>query len=340
METAAPENRATVERGSFDGEPTWVLTHPNGARLVVAETGATLLAWQVPGPGGRPVDLLDGYTSAAELEARDGYRCAVLVPWSNRVRDAEYTFAGQRHHLAANEDGEALHGLLAATRFSRAQVAVSDSDRMVRLQASIAPGDHPGYPFSLDVTVTYSLGMGSEGEERLDIELSAVNTGDGPAPVALGWHPYLRLPGHASVDDVELTVPARTRVLTDENLVPLAGEQAYAGIAAPARYTPLGNAVLDDAFTHLVPDEDGVVATVLRSPRTGDSLTVEQEPDQARVVHVFTGDTLDRDPRASIAVEPCQLLADAFNRADTADAVSLAPGARRQLVSGVVYRRG
>ena len=65
MATAAPENRATVERGSFDGEATWILTHPDGARLVVAETGATLLAWQVPGPDGRPMDLLDGYTSAA-----------------------------------------------------------------------------------------------------------------------------------------------------------------------------------------------------------------------------------------------------------------------------------
>jgi aldose 1-epimerase len=340
METAAPENRATVERGAFDGEPTWVLNHPDGARLVVAETGATLLAWQVPGPDGDLVDLLDGYTSAAELAAQDGYRNAVLVPWSNRVRDAVYTFAGRRHELATNEDGEALHGLVTRARFSRTQAAVSDSDRMVRLHASIAPGDHPGYPFSLDVTVTYSLGLGSEGEARLDLELSVVNTGDGPAPVALGWHPYLRLPGHASVDELELTVPARTRVLTDENLVPLAGEQAYAGVTAPVRYAPPGTAVLDDAFTDLVPDEDGVVATAVRSPRTGDSLTVEQEPDQARVVHVFTGDTLERDPRASVAVEPCQLVADAFNRADTAEAVVLAPGARRQLVSGIVYRRG
>lgn len=340
METAAPENRATVERGSFDGEPTWVLTHPDGARLVVAETGATLLAWQVPGPDGRPVDLLDGYTSAAELEARNGYRNAVLVPWPNRVRGAVYTFAGQRHELAANADGEALHGLVTAARFTRAHVAASDSDRTVRLRTAIAPGDHPGYPFALDVAVTYSLGVGSEGEARLDVELSVVNTGDTVAPVALGWHPCLRLPGHAVVDDLDLTIPARARVLTDENLIPLAGEQAYAGVSAPARYAPLGTAVLDDAFTHLVPDEDGVVATVVRSPRTGDTLTVEQEPDQARVVHVFTGDTLDRDPRASVAVEPCQLLADAFNRADTAEAVALAPGARRQLVSGIVYRRG
>ncbi|GAA1642295.1 aldose 1-epimerase [Georgenia ruanii] len=340
MATAAPENRATVERGSFDGEPTWILTHPDGARLVVAETGATLLAWQVPGPDGGPVDLLDGYASAAELEAQDGYRNAVLVPWSNRVHGAVYTFAGQRHELAADADGEALHGLVAGTRFTRAQVAASDSDRMVRLRTSLAPGDHPGYPFALDVTVTYSLGVGSEGEARLDVEISVVNTGDDPAPVALGWHPYLRLPGHAAVDDLDVTIPARARVLTDEDLIPLAGEQAYAGVAAPARYAPLGTAVLDDAFTHLVPDEDGVVATVVRSPRTGATLTVEQEPDQARVVHVFTGDTLDRDPRTSVAVEPCQLLADAFNRADTAKAIALAPGARRQLVSGIVYRRG
>lgn len=339
METAPTDARATVEQGTLDGEPTWVLTHPDGARLVVAETGATLLSWQVPGLGGELVELIDGYVSAAELAAQDGFRGAVLVPWSNRIRGGRYTFAGQTYELAgAGRDG-ALHGLLTTTRWQRAQASVSDSDRMLRLVTSVGPARHPGYPFSIDVVATYSLGVGSEGEQRLGLELTAVNTGAEPAPVALGWHPYLRLPGHESIDGLELTIPARSRVLTDDALIPLAGEQAYAGVAAPVRYAPIAGTALDDAFTGLVPDDDGVVATVLRSARTGESLTVEQEPFQAQVVHVFTGDTLERGPRASLAVEPCQLVADAFNRADSTDALTLAPGEQRQLVSDIVYRR-
>ncbi|WP_127127154.1 aldose 1-epimerase [Georgenia sp. SYP-B2076] len=342
METASAEARATVERGALDGEPTWTLTHPDGARLVVAETGATVLAWQAPGRDGALVDLIDGYTSGAEIAARDGYRGAVLAPWSNRVRDARYVFGGVSHDLAPGEtDGrEALHGLVTAVRWTRAQAGVRDSDRVLHLTATLAPGDHPGYPFALELSATYSLGIGAEGEARLGLELVAANVGDTPAPVALGWHPYLRLPGHATIDDLEVTVPARARVLTDESLIPLPGEQAYAGTAAPVRFAPLAGVSLDDAFTGLVPDDDGVVATVLRSPRTGESLTVEQEPFQARVVHVFTGDILERGPRASLAVEPCQLMTDAFNRADSAEGLVLAPGEQRQLVSDIVYRRG
>ena len=49
---------------------------------------------------------------------------------------------------------------------------------------------------------------------------------------------------------------------------------------------------------------------------------------------------LKRAPRGSVAVEPCGLLADAFNRADSAEALALAPGEQRQLVSDIVYRHG
>lgn len=335
---------ATVQDGELDGgERTWVLTHPDGARLVVAETGATLLSWQVPGPGGSLVDLVDGYRDAAELAAQDGYRGAVLVPWSNRVRDAKYTFAGVQHDLAAREGGgaarEALHGLLTTVRWTRSRSDVRDSALALRLETRITPDTNPGYPFTLDVTATYSLGVGSEGDARLGLVLEATNSGTEAAPVTLGWHPYLRLPGHPTIDDLELVVPARSRVLTDAALIPLAGEQAFSGVAAPVRLT-LGGQVLDDSYTHLVPDDDGVVATVLRSPRTGDSLTVEQEPFQSQVVHVFTGDRLERDPRGAVAIEPCQAVTDAFNRPGSAESITLAPGGRRQLVSDIVYRRG
>ncbi|MCK6209469.1 aldose 1-epimerase [Georgenia sp. EYE_87] len=334
METTT---RAGIERGTFDGESTWVLNHPDGARLVVAETGATVLSWQAPRDG-ELVELLDGYASAAELAEQDGYRNAVLVPWSNRLRGGRYSFGGAEHTVATDRNGEALHGLLTAARFSRAQVSVRDSDLAVRLVASVAPEQYPGYPFSLDVAVSYALGVGSEGESRLGVEVTVTNTGETPAPVALGWHPYLRLPGHATIDDLEVVVPARSRVLTDDAKLPLAGDAALAGVASPVQL-PLARTSLDHAFTDLVPDDDGVVATVLRSPRTGESLTVEQDPFEARVVHLFTGDALHRDPRASLAVEPCGFMADAFNRADVAEALVLAPGAQRQLVSDIVYRR-
>jgi len=53
------------------------------------------------------------------------------------------------------------------------------------------------------------------------------------------------------------------------------------------------------------------------------------------LVHVFTGDTLARDRRASVAIEPVEVLTDAFNRADCATAIRLEPGERRAFRFGV-----
>jgi len=51
----------------------------------------------------------------------------------------------------------------------------------------------------------------------------------------------------------------------------------------------------------------------------------------------FTADTVSRDVRRSLALEPMESLADAFNRADCADAIRLAPGAERFFRCGVEF---
>jgi aldose 1-epimerase len=51
-------------------------------------------------------------------------------------------------------------------------------------------------------------------------------------------------------------------------------------------------------------------------------------------MHVFTGDTLQRDARRSVALEPMECMANAFNRPEWSDEIRLEPGAER------VYRCG
>jgi aldose 1-epimerase len=52
------------------------------------------------------------------------------------------------------------------------------------------------------------------------------------------------------------------------------------------------------------------------------------------VMHVFTGDTLQRDARRSVALEPMECMANAFNRPEWSDEIRLETGAER------VYRCG
>ena len=61
-------------------------------------------------------------------------------------------------------------------------------------------------------------------------------------------------------------------------------------------------------------------------------ITVFQERG---LMHVFTGDTLGRRPRNALALEPIEVLTNAFNRPECRDAITLAPGAERSFRFGV-----
>ena len=263
-------------------------------------------------------------------------RSGVLAPFSNRIRGARYPFDGRDHDLmpgVPEADRLVYHGFLRLLDCKVVAVDTGGTTASVRLATTaIRPGVFPGYPFAVDLEVGYTLTAGG-----LTVGIAGHNVGERPAPYGSGWHPYFRL-GAGPVDRLELHVPARTTIRTDDALVPLPGGDAYAGEEPPYR-TPrlLGDAVLDVAYADLEPDADGIARTVLRDPDTGSALTVWQ---RGGLMHVFTGDTLVRDRRASIALEPVELMTDAFNRPDCRDALVLAPGARREFVFGVEVTSG
>ena len=97
----------------------------------------------------------------------------------------------------------------------------------------------------------------------------------------------------------------------------------------------LSGLVIDACFTHL--DAAGKrCETVLRHTQTSDELRVWQFGGS---MHVFTGDTLARDRRHSIALEPVEAVTNAFNRAECAGALHLGPGETRSFRFGARYLR-
>ncbi|WP_454300298.1 hypothetical protein [Salana multivorans] len=56
-------------------------------------------------------------------------------------------------------------------------------------------------------------------------------------------------------------------------------------------------------------------------------------------MHGFTGDTLDRAPRTSLALEPVETVTNAFNRPDQAATLLLEPGEQRVFTFGLVASR-
>lgn len=319
-------NVTAVERQDFFGMPAWRVSSPSGATALVAERGATVLSWQ-PRPGD---EVIDGYVSGEELDGHIGNRSLIMAPWCGRVAGGAYSFGGRSHRLPGGAELSGLGGRVTGLDFAR----VGTGDPLV-LKGSLQGDD--GYPWDLEITVIVALEAGSDEQENLSVTIDVRNDSDAPAPVTLGWHPYVRMPGLAGISNLSLAIPARMKILTDSRIIPLPGDAAFAGVKAPVRHDYIGSLRMDQAYTHLVPDEDGVVVTELHDPARGSRVLLTQEPSEAPVVHVFTGDGLPRAERQSIALEPCSALSDAFNRADAKARLALEPGRTRSLTATLSY---
>lgn len=254
--------------------------------------------------------LVDGF---AEDEASYGSRGQLLAPWPNRLRDGRYVFDGTEHHLAVTEPSRrnALHGLVQWAPWS----LVARQPDSVTLGYRLM--DQPGYPWTLDLEVTYALGW-----DGLTVTQSATNRSTRTAPYASGAHPYL-LAGRGPVDDWTAEVPATLRLLTDaERLLPTSTELVDGtpyDLRTPRR---LGDLMLNDAYGGLLRDERGTATVRLRSP-DGSALEVWMD-EHHRWLMLYTADDAPAISRRSIAVEPMTAPPDAFNSGT--DLVRLEPG--------------
>lgn len=272
-----------------------------GYRAVVTEVGGGLRELTHEGTA-----LVDGYAEDAMPSACRGQ---LLVPWPNRLQDGSYSFDGRDLQVPVTEveRGNALHGLVRWVSWTLRDHAADRVSLCYRL------GAQTGYPWLLDLRVDYEVS-----EAGLTVTQSAVNRSDSAAPYASGAHPYLSA-GAGPVDDWELQLPARTRVLVDERMLPT-GTEDVGGTAYDFRVPRrIGDVSLDTAFTGLEASVDGVVVVKLRGEH-GVELWADT---QHGWLQVYTAD--DRTPpRRSVAVEPMTAPPNAFRSGE--GVVALEPG--------------
>lgn len=307
-----------------------------GAYAVFALRGATLLDWRVPFGRGL-LALTDGYRSRTELLGQNGVRSGLMAPFCNRIAAGRYRFRDRDHDLLPGvAGGERLiyHGFLRELDLELCTTREGDDDAEVLFRTdAIQPGAFPGYPYALALDVLVRFGLNG-----LSLTVTATNVGHEPAPFAAGWHPYFCF-GDEAIDGLELQVPATQAIVAGADLLPLAGAAAYAPLEARPGLDfragrVLGGAVIDACLAGLVADDDGLIRSRLRDPVRGCGLTVWQ---QGGLVHLFTGDTLERGARRSVAIEPVETMTDAFNRADCEAGIGLLPGASRSFRCGVQF---
>ncbi len=265
------------------------------AEAVVVEVGGGLRTYRA---GGR--DVVDGYDAG---EMAPDVRGAVLAPWPNRLRDGAWSWDGEPHRTPVTEPerGTAVHGLVRHVAWR----LLARAEDAVVLEHLLHP--QPGYPFCLRLRVGYELSG-----DGLRVTTTATDEGPTDLPYGEGHHPYLAAGPGLRVDDCTLTVPAATRLLTDERLLPVGAE--------PVEGTPfdlrtgrrIGDLVVDDCFTDLARDADGTAEVrLLRPDGSGAVVWMDASYDH---LQVFTGDVVDLPDRRrrGLAVEPMTCPPDAL----------------------------
>lgn len=258
-------------------------------RAVVTAVGATLRGYTHDG-----IDLIDGF--GAGDRAVDG-RGQVLAPWPNRLSGGAYEYGGRACQAPINELARdaAIHGLVRWLRWSVTSLDV------VSVVLSCALPPQPGYEWTLDLEVGYSLG-----DDGLTVTMCAAGSDSERLPFGAGFHPYLTIGGTA-VDRLHLTVPASCSV-----------DLASVEPGAPAPQTPvegtpldfrsprsIGTAVLDTAYGDLVRGPDGRAVAALTDPADGRSIRLWLD-EAYRYLMVYTADHVtDRERRRrAVAIEP------------------------------------
>ena len=212
------------------------------------------------------------------------YSSFTMAPFSNRLRDARFSFEGQTYQLRANADGNTQHGDVR----SRAWEVMAADKTM--LEARINNKDFPefNFPFSFVMVVLYILE-----DDVFTTHLRLTNTGTTAMPAGFGIHPYFnRFIG----EEVKLQFSAQDYYLT-ENLLPTGERKAVTGGLDFSNSRAVGKQEINHVFRNFA-------NLHLHYPEF--SLAFDCDP-------VFEHLVIYTPPDGSLAVEPVTNAADGFN---------------------------
>lgn len=253
----------------------------------------------------RPVELADVKTSSQ-------CGCFTLLPFSNRIRDARFSFQGEEVELRVTTgDGLTQHGDVRNRPWQVTRPAGN------RLRCDFDSRAHPdlNWPWAFTARTEYILHG-----PHLDVSVILTNADTREMPAGLGLHPYFaRRVGGV---DPGLAFDAPLTYDTDERQLPLGAAREVTPEEDFRRPTVLGERRLDRTYTAW----DGVA----RLDWGERALVLTADNVYSHLV-VFTA------PDGSLALEPVSHATDAFNLAargvSGTDARTLVPG---QSLAGTV----
>jgi aldose 1-epimerase len=284
---------------------------------VLPETAASLAFAQIRREG----QWHDFMRPTPEAHYGDALSCAsyLLVPWSNRIRDAKFRFDGQEYQLRPSyPDGTAIHG---AARHYPWDVIHADATR-IRLEFDSRAHVDVNFPFAFRSWVEYQL-VGDDFRTLLGVQ----NMDTRAMPAGFGTHPMIQRQLTGADDQLALQLPyAQAYPLVD--CMPSGAPTAVPEAFDYQRLRQAGNVFVDDCLT---------------GRDMSQQIMLKYNKSDVRIVHwldfIYTHLVMYMPVGQSfIALEPVTNANDGFNLASAGakdhGVFVLQPGEMREAMSG------
>jgi aldose 1-epimerase len=261
----------------------YTLSNANGMEVTFINYGATITSLKVPSAAGfvdvaLGFDALEDYIHAFGLPSAP-YFGSIIGRYAGRIDGAEFMLNGKEYKLAANNNGNTLHG--GKMGFGRAYWKMSQiqgGDNPCITFAYTSPDGEENFPGELTVEVTYKVTK----DNRLEISYKAYTTAD--TVLNLTQHTYFNLDGHSqSISGQELRVNSGSVLELRPDGVPTGNFTDLAGSGFDFRQAKAAPLSIDNSF---VLQNDGTPAATLYSAETGVKMTVYTDQPS---VHIYVG---------------------------------------------------
>lgn len=229
--TRSSEEKVSIRKSVFGQFPTGETVHrftlgdPIGPSVEVSEYGSTLLAVKMPDRQGRMDDVILRHSSLENCIADKDYLGVTVGRYANRITGAKIKIDGESIQLAANQDGNHLHGGFRGfgKKLWKGSVIEQDGIPAVRMEM-LSPHDEEGYPGNLQCRATFSF----RDHRWLDVVYEAKT--DRPTIINMTLHPYFNLAGPGGdLSQHMLTLHADSFLPMRPEMVPTGEVKAVAG---------------------------------------------------------------------------------------------------------------
>ena len=280
-----------------DGEQVdlYTLTNTSGIRARITNFGAILVSLEVPDRDGNLADITLGFDKLDGYLTGHPYFGAIVGRYANRIGKAEFKLDGKVYKLAANDNGNHLHGGIKGFDkqvWRLEDIGVNADGAMVKLSYISQDGEE-GYPGNLACSVIYTLTK----DDKLKISYEAET--DKKTVVNLTNHSYFNLAGQGNGDILGhvLTINADKYTVVDEGLIPTGENRPVKG--TPMDFTTpmtIGSRIgqVEGGYDHNYVLNSGggtlALAVTVYEPKSG--RVMEIQTDQPGV-QFYTGNFLD-----------------------------------------------